>query len=357
MDVASATVTSVDRPAARWHPLRLDGTALAPPLLLAARLLVVYLSLRTLLTHGLPVRRVEVFLSFIPVLDVLHGVAWLPVVSGVVFFAASLAVLVGWQVRTACVVLGLLVIGEILADRTAYSNSFFFFGCLLFLIGLQTWGRAPWLVRWQIVLVYVGAGLNKLLDPDWQSGQYVAFWTREVLDHTLFLEVAGWLPDGVLAQSLAWFVIAAELGLAVLFAVPAWWRYAIPAGVAFHGGLLVFTAGQLSVVFFFLMSVSYLAFVTWPDEPVAVRVRPGTGAARLARLLRWGDVDGRYVWETVPEGPWLAVRKGGVWRTGLPAFGYLLAYNPLSYLAGTLGLLALRYGPAYAAATLHLLGA
>ena len=69
--------------------------------------------------------------------------------------------------------LGMSLLLSVLASKAYYGNNKTFCGLMLVLASLHQPGQSPWMLRLQMVIVYFGAGLNKLLDPDWRSG---VFW-------------------------------------------------------------------------------------------------------------------------------------------------------------------------------------
>jgi hypothetical protein len=150
-------VTGTDpepRRRASWNPLACTGTALDPPLLLAAKLLVVYaLASQGVSWHG------EIFLPFIESLDLVRDLVP-PALPRAVFAGAAVALLLNRAVRAAAAACGLVVLWGIVASRPAFSNGATLLGCLLLLTGLGETGRTPWLLRVQVVLVYLGAGFH-----------------------------------------------------------------------------------------------------------------------------------------------------------------------------------------------------
>jgi hypothetical protein len=311
-----------------WNPLVCTGTALAPPLLLAAKLLVLYA-----LVHRSVFWDRAIFLPFVELLDPLRGLVP-PAVPRAVFLTAGAALLLNRAVRPASAACGVVILWGVVASRPAFSNSVVLLGCLLLLLGLGEAGRPAWLLRVQVVLVYLGAGLDKLLDPAWLDGAFIEFWTAEILTVAPYRALAGALPPRLASTLLGWLVIALELALAAGFAWPRTYRPAIAAGLGFHLGLLVFTGGAISWVFLYVMGVAYLAFVRWPSQPVRVHCD-----GRLRALLARIDVDRRFeiaAGPSLPDAVYLRLEHGGVARVNGRALGFVLARCPLAYavLAG-----------------------
>lgn len=245
---------------ARHQPISCRGTALPPPVLLMAKLLSLYLVFRK------PVH----FVPFVPFIQPLWALRAVPGLESLLQAALALAVLGLWlnlRVRACCLVIGGLLLFSLLADRAAYSNHVFFFSCAFLLAGLSPRRGPPRALQLQIALVYLAAGINKLCEPDWRSGQFFAFWAEEILAAPVYLQLRSALPAGWLDLLLAWSTIAIELllGPALL-----WSRSraaAILLGIGFHASILVFTQGILSWVFLYALPVSYLVFARWPEAP------------------------------------------------------------------------------------------
>lgn len=299
---------------ASWNPLVCGDTSLPANRLLSAKLLALFL-----LAHLGPLWTPRIHLPFLRFLDHLGPAA--PVLElgmtvALLCFAGTL--LLNRIPRASCFALGFLVLLGILMDRTVYSNNKTFAGAFLLLLGLQEPDRPPLILRAQLVLVYFGAGLNKLLDPDWRGGIFFEFWTHAVLDHTLYMEVAELLPPLVLSKAMSWFVMFTEFGLALGFAMPGLVPWVIAFGILFHVGMLVFTGGEISWVFLYAMSAAFVAVARWPSTPLEVRYRGGIGLV-LRRVLGSLDFENLYRWRRltapVSEAAGGAAERGIAGRT------------------------------------------
>lgn len=231
--------------------------SLPAPLLLAARLLVLVVFVRTALDWGTP----EVFLPFLPVLDSVGGVVELagPLFS-LIYLTAGMAVLVGFRPRPATMIFAAAILFDIIACQPCYSNNKLFYGVLLAIIGLHEPENGLFFVRLQLALVYFGAGLNKLLSSDWSSGHYFRYWAGEMLGYRMFLgdgELAGWF-----ASIAGITVIALELGIAavMLSSHRAW--VGMLAALFFQSALLVLTGGAISWSFAMATVAISAAFFT-----------------------------------------------------------------------------------------------
>ncbi len=326
--------------AASLNPFRCDGTALPPNLLLLAKLI----ALTLLLTNHVRLLP-DPFLPFLPGLDRLPGAAFRLGLQ-FLFLAAALALLFNRSVRLSSLVLGLTILLAVVSSKAYYGNNKTFCGAMLFLIGLHVPGRSPWPLRLQMVIVYFGAGLNKLLDPDWQSGLFFQHWAADRLHHSLYLTVAPLLPDLVLAKFFCFATILIELSLSIAFLFPRLYPLGIWGNLLFQSSLMFFT-GSTFTMFFYAMTAAGLAFVDWPATRPVVIWDGNCGFCALTK--KWWE---RF--DLQPALDWVPFQSGASERFGIPqralqerlhlvagsctyagfaAFKRMVLYNPLFYFA------------------------
>jgi hypothetical protein len=198
------------------------------------------------------------FLPFFPGTEVLRELPWLYVILDWVYWISILAILVGFRFKQFSLVLGILVVLVIIGSKIQFSNSFLFSACFLILIGVYRPGF-EWIFRVQLSLVYLGAGINKLFDPDWQSGQYFEFFLTEVYSNSISNFLTEFFQGHYLFKFFSWITITLELlfGFWVLTnrKLLLWFLLV----QFFHLSMLVLTGGELSYIFFFLIgTTSYL---------------------------------------------------------------------------------------------------
>ncbi len=339
-----------------WNPLRLTGTALPAPLLLSAKLLVV-----TMLATGHVTTLPDPFLPFLSVFDRIGDPELFRTALQVLFLAGSVALLFNRGVRLASFVVGMTILVGIAASRVYWANNTFFMGAVLTLIGLYTSARSVWLLRVQVAMIYFGAGLNKILDTDWLSGQFFEHWTVN-LEHDLYLRAAALLPPMALSKFMCWATIATELSLFVGFAWPRLWVFAIWLGILFHAAMTLFT-GITFVLFLYVAPAAYFAFARWPRTTTEVIYDGDCGiCAKTKRWFEALDFEGAFRWTTFQSGTGdrfgisrdaLAKRlhvvvDGERIAEGFQAFKLMLLYNPVTHLVMLGILLSLHWGPAWA---------
>jgi len=320
-------------------PVRIFGTDLSPNLLLMAKLIVLAMWLQA----GLPLSK-----PFLPFFTFFDRIA----MAEIFYFALVTAFAIGTiflflnrRVREASLVLGLIILLSLLASRPNYSNNLAYCGALLFMTGLQGSGE-PWLLRVQVAMLYFGAGVNKLLDPDWRSGQFFEYWFGHVHRHELYLQIASFLPALVLSKMISWIALSTELSLSALLLLRRFYPTAIWIGLGLHTGMLVMT-NMTFRMFFFAACASYLAFVQWPKDRMTLLYDAGCGRYTRARsFFEAIDLEHRVDWvgfheandsrfdlrdQRVRESVHLLV--GDKHYSGFAAFRMLVLYNPLTYFA------------------------
>jgi hypothetical protein len=290
-------------PALIGAPLRLRGCGLPREVVLLCRLL----ALALLGTDQ--ARDVETpFLPFVPGLDALLP-GWLfQRTLQVLLVTAGLGVLFTRRVRLFAGVLGGVMLLAVASSRTFYGNNKVFVGLLLLLSALSDEQGEPRLLRWQMALAYFGAGLNKLLDPDWQSGQFFEHWAADSLENPPYVALSRSLPPLVAGKVFSWLTIVVELALASIALVPRLRVWTIWGSGLFQSGLLLFS-GLTFDLFFYAMQASLLAFAPWPAHGITVRWDGRARACAVAK--RWMerlDLDGVFHW--LPLAGEIAGRRG-----------------------------------------------
>ncbi|MCU1261254.1 MAG: hypothetical protein JWO80_4139 [Bryobacterales bacterium] len=333
----ASAVTSPPRPS--WNPLRCGGTALPVNLLVMCKALAIALLLTYHFTQ-LPTP----FLPFIPGLDAVPPLLFQRTLQ-IVFVASAVALLFNRSVRLSAFLLGAAMLAGVVASKAYYGNNKTFCGLILVLTSLYERGRDPILLRLQLVIVYLGAGMNKLLDPDWQSGLFFNYWAVSRVHHPFYLTLDRLLPHLFLARIMSWFTIATELGLSVAFLVRRLFPFGIWASVTLHAGMLLFTGSTFNT-FFYGMTASMLIFADWPDAPLLVLYDGDCGfCMRTRRWFERFDLEGMFHWRAYQSG---AGAENGVSETdssrrlylirgkdiysGFGAFKMMVLWNPISYL-------------------------
>jgi hypothetical protein len=197
--------------------------------------------------------------------------------------------------RAASLILGLVLVVAMLASRNYWENNRFFV-CLLFLLaGVSDRRNGARIVQLQIALLYFAAGLNKLLDVDWRSGQYFEN-LASYAGVGAYGRISDLLPGLLLSATLAWSVIVAEFALSVAFVLRRFVALAIWVGVGYHTSLVLIT-GRTFGMFWYAATASYIAFVALGPHHVQVSCGWREAAcSRLRRAVERLDVEGMVGW-------------------------------------------------------------
>jgi hypothetical protein len=286
----------------------------------------------------------EPFLPFIPIFDHIGPPARFQLALQLLFVAAAVALLLNRWVRTACLILGLEILVATASSRVYYGNHKLYAGLLLFLAGLEESSEPSWRIRGQVALIYLGASLDKVLDPDWRSGRFFDYWTSQGLRPAAYELVGSWLPALTLSKFMSWVTICWEFGLFVAFVVRRVYPIAIWGGILFHSALTLFTGSTFGVFFYGVLS-SFLLFAPWPQTPMLARYDSTCKfCLRLKKVLQCADVDRQIIWkagsasEKIHPGlsGWslnekLFLSTGKKEHRGFAAVRMMLLYNPPTY--------------------------
>jgi hypothetical protein len=313
-------MASAPAASASWNPLRVTGTEMPPNLLLACKLIVV-----AFVVNGQVRRLPGHFLPFFSALDRVGSQSAYRHGLQATFLVAAVALLLNRAPHVAASMAGATILLGTISSRIYFENNTEYTGLILLLAGLAASGDRTRLLRYQVVLLYAAAALNKLLDADWRSGQFFENWAAVTSLHATYHHVSSLLPHLVLAKLLAWSAICTEAALAVGFAIRRFSPYAIWLAVGYHSTLMV-TAGRTFGMFYFALLASYLAFAgPWPHVQAHAWV-----PARLRRM-RLLDTDGAFAWGE--DGPRLVVEAPDGTITGFAALRRLLRFAPPAFFA------------------------
>jgi predicted DCC family thiol-disulfide oxidoreductase YuxK len=332
-----------------WNPFRCADTALPAHVLLAAKLIAVFLIAHYIERYGISYssgsRSLPLALAF-ALETVWYASQGLAVVFAVLLLcnrgvpwmgaALGLAVAVGFAIHSV-------------------NDGELFLGGFLLLAAFQIRRREPLLLRYWVVALQLVVGLSWVLG----SGSAPLFdaWAGRELAANIpssagFAALESALPPGLLARVTDWAMALISFGLAVGFLIPRLFPLALWVAIALHCAWAVI-AGPLDVLSYAVLAC-YLVFVAWPPEALVVIYDGECGFCNLTR--QWVsrvDFDRVYDWrpfqsdvgETygIPKEA-LAEKVHAVWDgrvyAGFRAFRAMLLYNPALYLAAALLLAA-----------------
>jgi predicted DCC family thiol-disulfide oxidoreductase YuxK len=245
------------------NPLKLTGAGLPPQVVLLCRLLALTLLLTN---HQSQIQ--TPFLPFLDILDALPPQLFQHTLQAALVIG-SLALLFTNKIRTFAAITGVAILLAVLSSRAYYGNNKTFAGLLLVLAALSNASGPPRLIQWQLALVYAGAGLNKILDPDWLSGQFFEHWATVRLENPVYIWLSSHLLPLVAGKIFCWSTITAELIIAGLILIPRFHPAVIWGSGIFQASLLLFTGDPFNL-FFYSMQATLFAFARWPEPHITV---------------------------------------------------------------------------------------
>ena len=312
-------------PALIRRAVRVDGTELPPNVLLIAKLFIV-----AILCKGYELHLPDLFAPIVPFFEGLPNPYWKMFLQ-TVFAIGAVGVVFNYRIRTCCLLIGAVFVMATMSNRVYYRNANFFVGLIFLHIGLQEPGKPVRLLPWQLGVMYLGCGINKILEPDWRSGQYFNWYLPNIHQSNFYAAVAPLLPQGMLGVMLCWYTIAAELTAGFLFFNPKTVRMAVWIAASMHAGAAMMI-GMDYEIFLSVVLATYLVALPWPAR---LTVRAGRSA--LSRLLVSAHrlshgVDPTVTYREPSSDVMMIENERGAYR-GFAAMWRLISWTPIWYLA------------------------
>ena len=205
---------------------------------------------------GFPVFAARGAWPFVPFVGMLENVRWLAYPLALVLAVAPLGVLFPRARRWAAGMTGAGLWLFVLGSQAFYTTATLALGAIFLVAGLAR--NVPRALRWQLALIYAAAGLNKVLDPAWWTGEYFrAFAATFASDYNPVLAWAGRTDWAVMLLS-GYTIVTELLLLPTLLIFVRRPRYLWWVGGTLHVGMLLLTLGRLSWHYLFVMLGAYL---------------------------------------------------------------------------------------------------
>jgi len=267
-----------------------EGTKLHPNVLLMCKLFVILLT-----SHHIFYKIADPFIPFIPALDTFNDYPNVfKFILRTVYACSAFALMFNIKVRTASIITGLVVILSMIASKPLFSNHTFICGCALFLAGLTNEKEPPYLLIFQLSLVYFGASINKFLDPDWWSGAFMDTWLGSARENPVYLYVSELLPELIFAKLLSYIAMLTEFAVAVLILFKKTRNLTIWFIIIFHTTLFTLTAFRFGH-FTESLAIVLLAFLSVPKEQLIINFKVQS-QNNLKRFFTFIDLDKKQTW-------------------------------------------------------------
>lgn len=306
------------------RPFQFEGTKMHPNVLLMCKLTVLLLSI-----HYIFFKIADPFIPFIPALDVFNDYPNVfKYILRTLYVLSAFALLFNIKVRTASIIVGLVVILSILASKPLFFNHAFICACALFLAGLTNDKEPPYLLIFQVSLVYFGASINKFFEPDWWSGAFMDTWLGSARENPVYLYLSERLPDLVLAKLLSYIAMFTEFAIAVLVLFKRTRPTTLWFIIIFHTTLFTLTSFRFGH-FLESLVIILLAFLSLPKEKLMIQYSTEKSQV-LKRFFNLLDVDKKQIWSPMASenSHWLSLKTEEKTRYNHNALKDLLLYTP-----------------------------
>ena len=309
------------------RPLQFEGTAMHPNVLIMCKLLVLLI-----VAHHFIRDINDPFIPFISGLDIFReypGVFKIALQS--IFCVSALALVLNYYVRTASLILGIIVIFTLLSSKPLFANHTFICGCALFLAGLTNNKQSPWLLFLQLSIVYFGACINKITDIDWWSGAYMHNWLLNARENPFYISVSQLMPDLWFAKFLSWIAMASELIIGTLLLSKKYRALAVWIIIIFHGMLFTITSFRFGH-FFESLLILLIAFIVWPKGRLTIAYKPTT-LKWFKQIISFLDFDQKQQWTPIKDKTfWLRLSTETKTMYNDVALKHIILYTPAFYI-------------------------
>lgn len=302
-----------------YFPWRTDKADMRWNVLLMCKLLVVLLVL-----NGFPSKITDPYLPHLAFFRIFEAVPNLfKYTLQILFVGCGLAVLFNFRTRLMSGILGTTIILFLIGSMPAFRNHILICGCALLLASFHHKDETPFLLYYQLALVYFGAAINKVLQPDWWNGMYMHHWMTEILNNNLYTyaNVNGSL---LTAKMLSWFSMFLELLVAFLLCFKKYRPIAIKLILFFH--LILFTVTRERFGHFLdSILLILIAFIAMPNSEIRVTI-----ASKWKQLFKglkfsidWNSLLIIKITDSITS-IWLLIAQDNRKRSNGPALAYTL---------------------------------
>lgn len=312
----------------RHLPWRFEYSDVAPNILLMCKLLILIL-----MAYKFHFAIQDPYIPFITALNYFHSFPGLFKSTLIIgFIISSLAIFLNMKVRAASLILGIVILLEQLASQPAFKNHVFVCGCFFILVGLSKKDDNYKLLFWQLAIIYLGAFINKVSDPDWHSGAFMHNWLFNVRENTPYIFVSELLPEKWFAYILSYAAMLSEGILGILLFFKKYRKIAFWVTLLFHTVLYSFLAYRFGH-FYDDLVIILLIFIVWPKGQIKMQINSRFSyIQQIHHLLDW---DKKFNWSSthVKSNHWLRLETAnGEHYSNFNAIRKLLIYTPSFFI-------------------------
>jgi len=246
------------------NPFYVKGKTVVPELVLAVRMLAVYL----LLTGEFPFNGNQGGGRFYPLIELLDQLGTdeqFNLGVRLLFLSGIGMLLFSHYVRLGALGVGLAFVTGLLSCQICISVAHLFTGCVFLCTALSNHVTGTNLIRFQLAVLYLGADLNKVFDPDWWTGASME--TLLVTKHQIasYMKAASIFPPGLLSQMMGIGVIVLQISIAILLLRRVTVIYAMLLALVLHLPMVLLMQMTFGP-FLFALVTAYGSLLTWPQQ-------------------------------------------------------------------------------------------
>ncbi|MEO6282457.1 MAG: hypothetical protein ABIN80_14090 [Dyadobacter sp.] len=263
------------------NPFYLLYKRIIPELVLMVRLLAIYL----IISNESPFLGNQGGGRFLPIIGFLEdlGTDWqYNMAVHIMYYVGILILLFSSFVRTGCLLAGLSFIIGTISCQTCISVAHLFVACVFVCTALSNRETGSALIRYQLIVLYLGADLNKAFDMDWWNGASME--TLLAVKHQIpaYLTLAGIFPPMLLSQMVGISVIVLQFGIAIALLKRNWLVYAMIMGAMLHLPMVLLMHMTFGP-FVMALVLAYSSLLHWPKQ---LRYQADIHSSFLVKLLK-----------------------------------------------------------------------
>lgn len=206
----------------------------------------------------------------VPYLDFL--VDWGPdkVYNYTLYFAVligSVLILFSKKTRTGSFLIGTAFLWSVISCRSCLSVAHMYMSVTFIVISLSNKQTGGWLLKAQLIILYFGAGINKMMDQDWWNGNYFETLMIDRHANSFYSWAADLFEPKFLSKFMGIAAVFLEFIIPVCFLIKKFNKAGLIIGLIFHT-ILILLANDMFGPFYFTIVANYFIFLNWPQPMV-----------------------------------------------------------------------------------------
>lgn len=250
-------------------PLYIVNQSVFPEMVLAARTLALFLILTNTWFNGISLdfSGINPLSEIIRVLNSPYAIQY-----GLVMTGAAILLFSGW-IRLGAFLIGSTMLFANLLCPQCTSVAHLFTSSVLLIISFSNHITGSTLLRYQLVVLYLCAVFNKLIDPDWWQGHTIETMLVKKHEVSAYISLTKLFPDLLLSQVVGIAVMLLQLLIALFLILPGLTRLAMMAALLLHIPMTIMT-GMTFGPFLPALVVSFTALTGWRRRLIVPKSTP-----------------------------------------------------------------------------------